>query len=157
MACLENAASRESVLLTGLSKTYRSTTITSSSKTTTASLAIPRRNSPSEAIILWAVVAASPGTTSVEGTYIMPNGAKTAIMRIRSPTSLAVLWIACDIRRIGLAGVCFVVFVITAMVGFSLCITLSWTLFTNVLEPAVVHVVLLGCWFFERGKRTQMR
>jgi hypothetical protein len=41
---------------------------------------------------LLAVVAASPGTISVEGTYTMLKGAKRAIRRYRIPATLAVLF-----------------------------------------------------------------
>jgi hypothetical protein len=52
-------------------------------------LTILRRNSDSEAMILLTVVAASPGTIRVEGTYIMPKIANGAITRYRNPATLA--------------------------------------------------------------------
>ena len=39
----------------------------------------------------------------------------------------------------------------------AVCPTLSWALFTNVLDPAMLQVVLPGCWFVEPGERMQMR
>jgi len=32
-----------------------------------------------------------------------------------------------------------------------------WALFTYLLDPAMVQVVLPGCWFLEPGERLQMR
>ena len=53
----------------------------------------PRRNSPSDEKILWAVVAASPGTTRVDGIYRILKGAIIAITMINTPVILAVVWI----------------------------------------------------------------
>jgi hypothetical protein len=60
---------------------------------TTESTTMPRRNNPSDAITLLAVVAASPGTMRVEGRYKMLKGDNIAINSIRNPASLAVFFI----------------------------------------------------------------
>src|SRR5215210_5019645 len=65
---------------------------------TTESLTIPRRNNPSDARILLAVVAASPGTMNMEEMYRMLKVASRAINRYRNPASLAVFWIEFILR-----------------------------------------------------------
>ena len=86
---LAYAAMSESVLLTGSNSRYSTTTKTISVRKSAASATIPSRNSPFEARMLSAVAAASPGTSSVEGTYIIPTPAHPRMTRTRIPAVLA--------------------------------------------------------------------
>jgi len=78
-------------LLTGLSNLYKIRTMNILIIWTIRVLTIPLRNSDSEAMILLAVIAASPGTIIMEGIYNMPKNPNGAISRYRNPATLAIL------------------------------------------------------------------
>ncbi len=63
LATLKNAPSSARLLSTGLSNSYSAHPITTSLANATTSAAMPRRNRPSEAEMLCAVLAALPSTT----------------------------------------------------------------------------------------------
>src|SRR5215210_5664227 len=86
--------SRAWLLLTGLSNLYRARTNSIWTVWVIRALTMPRRNNDSEARILLAVVAASPGTMRTEGTYTRPKAPNTATSRYRNPATLAVSLIA---------------------------------------------------------------
>jgi hypothetical protein len=52
---------------------------------------MPRRNSDSEAMILWAVAAASPDTIRLEGMYRKLKTPSGTVNRYRNPASLAII------------------------------------------------------------------
>ena len=81
--------SKATFLLTGLSSLYKASTTNIWSTWTIRALTMPRRNSDSEAIMLWAVAAVLPGTKIMEGTYIIPKIPNGAIARYSHPVTLA--------------------------------------------------------------------
>ena len=82
---------KNQILLTGLSYLYKARTTNIRTSRASRSLTRPGRNSDSEAMILLAVVAASPDTIRLEGTYIKVKIPSGTVNRYRIPASLAMI------------------------------------------------------------------
>ena len=54
-------------------------------------LTMPRRNSDSEAMILWVVAAASPDKIRLDGTYIKVKTPSGTVNRYRNPATLTMI------------------------------------------------------------------
>ena len=82
---------KNQILLTGLSYLYKTRTTNIRTSGASRSLTRPGRNNDSEAMILLAVVVASPDKIRLEGTYRKVKTPSGTVNRYRNPASLAML------------------------------------------------------------------